>query len=122
MLGTSLLVQQLRLHTPNAGGQGLILRQGTRACRSQLKILRLLTKIPHVATKTRRSKKKKKKKNTDARPIKSDLTSEIRISGGYVHVSLFHGSFPGYFNMLSRLRTMHRAGSPSKCIRVVILE
>ena len=30
-LGTSLVVQQLRLHAPNAGGLGSILSQGTRS-------------------------------------------------------------------------------------------
>ena len=42
---TSLVVQWLRLHTPNAGGLGLIPVQGTRSHKPQLK-------IPHVATKT----------------------------------------------------------------------
>ena len=31
-LGTSLVVQWLRLHTPNAGGPGSITGQGTRSC------------------------------------------------------------------------------------------
>ena len=59
--GTSLVVQGLRLHTPNAGGLGLIPRQGTRfrmlqlracmlqlndSCMMQLKILHATTKDP----------------------------------------------------------------------------
>ena len=48
--------------------------------------------------------------------MKSDQNNEIRISGGSIHASLFYKSFPGYFKMLSRLRTMYRAGSPFKCM------
>ena len=36
-IGTFLVVQWLRLHAPNAGGLHLILGQGTRACRPQLR-------------------------------------------------------------------------------------
>ena len=36
--GTSLVVQWLRLHAPNAGGLGSIPDQGTRSLRPQLKI------------------------------------------------------------------------------------
>ena len=36
-LGTSLVVQWLRLHIPNAGGVGLIPGQGTKSHMSQLK-------------------------------------------------------------------------------------
>ena len=43
--GTSLVVQWLRLHTPNAGGQGSIPGQGTRSHMSQLKILHAATNI-----------------------------------------------------------------------------
>ena len=42
--GTSLVVQWLRLHTPNAGDPGSIPGQGTRSHMPQLK-------IPHAATK-----------------------------------------------------------------------
>ena len=59
------MVQRLRLHTPNAGGPGLIPGQGTRSCMPQLrahmpqlKILHAATaamKISRAATKTRRS-------------------------------------------------------------------
>ena len=35
-LGTSLVVQWLRLHTPNAGGQGSIPSEGTRSHMPQL--------------------------------------------------------------------------------------
>ena len=59
-LGTSLVVQGLRLCAPKAGGPGSIPRQGTRSCLPQLKDLP--TKIPHrtpkiprAATKTRSS-------------------------------------------------------------------
>ena len=37
--GTSLVVQWLRLHAPNAGGQGSIPGQGTRAHMPQLRVL-----------------------------------------------------------------------------------
>ena len=37
MEGTSLVVQWLRHHVPNAGGQGLISGQGTRSHMPQLK-------------------------------------------------------------------------------------
>ena len=43
-IGTSLLVQWLKLHAPNAGGSGLIPSQGTRSHMPQLK-------IPHATTK-----------------------------------------------------------------------
>ena len=48
-LGTSVVVQWLRLHTPNAGGWGSIPGQGTRLHMLQLK------KIPHIATKIEES-------------------------------------------------------------------
>ena len=35
--GTSLVVQQLRLHAPNSGGPGLIPGQGTRSLMPQLR-------------------------------------------------------------------------------------
>ena len=44
--GTSLMVQWLRLHTPNAGGPGLIPGQGTRSHMPRLKILHATTKDP----------------------------------------------------------------------------
>ena len=50
-MGTSLVVQWLRLRAPNAGGPGSILGQGTRSHMLQLK------KIPRAATKTRCSQK-----------------------------------------------------------------
>ena len=56
--GTSVVVQWLRLCTPNAQGQGLIPGQGTRSHRLPLKILQALTKIkdPVAAAKTWYSK------------------------------------------------------------------
>ena len=61
-MGTSLVVQWLRLHAPNAGGPDSIPGQGTRShmaqlrvCMPQLKIPRATTKIPHVATKVSRA-------------------------------------------------------------------
>ena len=48
---TSLLAQGLRLHTPNAGGLGLIPGEGTRSHMLQLKVCRLQLKIPHAAMK-----------------------------------------------------------------------
>ena len=50
-MGTSLVVQWLRLCAPNAGGLGSNPGQGTRSHMSQLK-------IPHTATKTRSSQNK----------------------------------------------------------------
>ena len=48
--GTSLVVQWLRLHAPNAGGPGSIPGQGTRS-----HMHAATKKIPHPATNTRRS-------------------------------------------------------------------
>ena len=60
--GTSLVVQWLRLHTPNEGSPGLTPGQGIRshipqlrAHVPQLKIPNVATKIPHATTKTQRS-------------------------------------------------------------------
>ena len=56
--GNFLVVQWLRLHTPNAGGLGLIPGQGTRSHMPQPSVrmpkLKILDapKIPHAATKT----------------------------------------------------------------------
>ena len=50
-IGTSLVVQWLRLHTPNSGALGLILGQGIRYHMLQLKIM-------HTATMTQCSKNK----------------------------------------------------------------
>ncbi|TEA35213.1 hypothetical protein DBR06_SOUSAS2810081, partial [Sousa chinensis] len=47
----SLVVQQLGLCTPSAGGQGLIPGQGTRSCMLQLRALMAQLKIPSAATK-----------------------------------------------------------------------
>ena len=47
-LGTSLVVQRLRLRAPNVGGLGSIPGQGIRSHMQQLK-------IPHAATKTQHS-------------------------------------------------------------------
>ena len=44
-LGTSLVVQWLRLRAPNAGGLGSIPDQGTRSCMPHLKIRHAVTKI-----------------------------------------------------------------------------
>ena len=49
--GTSLVVQWLRLHTPNAGGPGLIPGQGNRSHMLQLRVRMPQLKIPHAATK-----------------------------------------------------------------------
>ena len=45
---TSLVVQWLRLHTPSAGGLGLIPGQGTRSCMPQLRA-RMLQRRPGAA-------------------------------------------------------------------------
>ena len=42
---TCLVVQGLRLHSPNSGGPGLIPGQGTRSHTLQLKVLHAATKI-----------------------------------------------------------------------------
>ena len=58
-MGTSLVVQWVRLRAPNAGGPGSIPDQGTRSR------MHAATKIPHAANKTWRSLNKyflKKKK------------------------------------------------------------
>ena len=47
MARTSLAVQWLRLHTPNAGALSLIPGQGTRSYMPQLKILHTATKTWH---------------------------------------------------------------------------
>ena len=49
LLGTSLVVRWLRLHTPNAGGLGSIPGQGTRSHRPQIRVCRLRLKNPHAA-------------------------------------------------------------------------
>ena len=50
--GSSLMVQWLRLHTPNAGVLGLIPSQGTRSHMLQLRIHTLQVKIPRAVKKT----------------------------------------------------------------------
>ena len=49
LLGTSLVVQWLRLRAPNAGGLGSIPGQGTRSHRPQLRVCRLQLKNPNAA-------------------------------------------------------------------------
>ncbi|TEA28872.1 hypothetical protein DBR06_SOUSAS4010089, partial [Sousa chinensis] len=49
--GTSLVVQWLRLHTPNAGSPGSIPGQGTRSHMPQLRVRVPQLKIPHATTK-----------------------------------------------------------------------
>ncbi|TEA34510.1 hypothetical protein DBR06_SOUSAS10710064, partial [Sousa chinensis] len=48
----SLIVQWLRLCSPNAGGLGSIPGQGTGSHMPQLRVHMLQLKIPHAATKT----------------------------------------------------------------------
>ena len=55
MRGTSLVVQRLRLCTPNAGGLGSIPGQGTRSHILQLRVRMPQLKILHAATKTQHS-------------------------------------------------------------------
>ncbi|TEA24642.1 hypothetical protein DBR06_SOUSAS6310005, partial [Sousa chinensis] len=47
----SLVVQWLRLHAPNAGGQGSTPGQGTTAHILQLRVRMAQLKIPHAASK-----------------------------------------------------------------------
>ena len=49
--GTSLVVQWLRLHAPNAGGLGSIPGQGTRSCMPQLRVHMPQLRSPLAATK-----------------------------------------------------------------------
>ena len=49
-MGTSLVVQRLRLHGPNAGGPGSIPGQGTRSHMLHLRARMLQLKIPHATT------------------------------------------------------------------------
>ena len=48
---TSLVVQWVRLHTPNAGGPGSIFDLGTRSRKPQLRVRMLQLRSPHAATK-----------------------------------------------------------------------
>ena len=57
-LETSLGVQRLRLHTPNAGGPGLIPGQGTRCHMPQLKVQMLQLVILSASTRTGHNQKK----------------------------------------------------------------
>ena len=50
-VGTSLVVQWLRLHAVNARGQGLIPGQGTRSHVLQLRVRMVQVKIPRAAMK-----------------------------------------------------------------------
>ena len=50
-LRTSLVVQWLRLHNPNAGGPGSIPGQGTRSHVPQVRVRMPQLMIPHAATK-----------------------------------------------------------------------
>ena len=52
-VGTSLVVQWVRLHAPNAGGPCSIPSQGTRSrMHATTKISHVTTKSPHAATKS----------------------------------------------------------------------
>ena len=51
VMGTSLVVQGLRLHAPSAGGPGLIPGQAARSHMPQLKVLRVATKTHHSPNK-----------------------------------------------------------------------
>ena len=64
MAGTSLVVQWLRLRTPNSGGPGSIPGQGTRSCMPQLS--------PHAAIEdpTRGSKDPSGRNEEPAQPNK----------------------------------------------------
>ena len=60
--GTSLVVQWLRLHAPNAGGPGSIPSQGTGSHMLQLRIPHVATKISHAAIKSQSSQIHKENK------------------------------------------------------------
>ena len=72
--GTSLVVQWLRLHAPNAGGLGSMPDQETRSFMLQLRVRMPQLKIPNAATKAWCSQKSKfkKKKNLLKRMCISD--------------------------------------------------
>ena len=55
LMGTSLVVQGLRLHAPDARGLGSIPGQGTRSHILQLRVFMQQLKIPFAATKTQNS-------------------------------------------------------------------
>ena len=57
--GTSLVVQWVRLHAPNAGGLGLIPGRGTRSHMHATTKSPHAAKSPHATTKTRHSQNKK---------------------------------------------------------------
>ena len=59
--GTSLVVQWIRLCTPNTGGPGSIPGQGTRFHMLQLKILKVATKTRHSQIKKKKKRKEKKR-------------------------------------------------------------
>ena len=59
--GTSLVIQWLGLHTPNAGGLGSIPGQRTRSHMLQLKISHTATKTQHSQINTKLKKQKQKK-------------------------------------------------------------
>ena len=54
-LGTSLLIQWLRLHALSARGSGLVPGQGTRSHMPQREISHVATKIPHTSAETQSS-------------------------------------------------------------------
>ena len=62
-MGTSLVAQWLRFHTPNAGDPGLISGQGTRSH------MHAATKTSHAATKTRHNQIKLKSKTKIGKKI-----------------------------------------------------
>ena len=69
-LRTSLVVQWLRFHAPNAEGPGLIPGQGTRSHMLQLKILYAAAKT--WCSQINKNLKKKKKKSTSLWPLDTD--------------------------------------------------
>ena len=88
--GTSLMVQWLRLHIPNAGGPGLIPGRGTRSHMPQLRVcmLQRRSKIPCAATKTRPSKKKKKRVSKN-KYLKREKLLEIKHLSVNMNPNLF---------------------------------
>ena len=80
--GNSLVVQWLKLHTPNAGGPGSIPGQGTRSRMPQVKILHATTKNPACHNQDPAQpnqsilKKKKKKQPTKSQPANKGWQSQ----------------------------------------------
>ena len=89
--GTSLAVQWLRCHTPNARGLGLILGQQTRLHILRLRVHRWQLKVLHATTKIQCSQINDV--NLKAKKIGFPQNYKLKISRSPVYESSFHGQF-----------------------------